>query len=438
MRKIIISFAIIQLIAVCGFGFSALKATPLTATITSHGDNKCRGGNNGFATVVASGGTAPYTYLWSPLGATTASVFGLSANTYTVTVTDSLHTTATASVTITQPATAPSVSLPGWQYICNGNSVTIPANVTGGTPPYTYYWFPGTNTTSSITVTPSVSTVYQVNVKDANGCGGNYYSTTVSVNPIPAAWFGQNVEDGCQPVCVQFIDKSTLSSGNITKWQWTFGNGDSSGVKSPIYCYPDSGSYTVSLTVTSDSGCSSTRISTNLINVYAHPKAAFTYSVTMGKTVQFTDQSTDGYGIVYWWWRFGDRDTLSILQHPLHTYPWGALYCPELIVMNKHGCTDTVINCLLIASVSNLSNMTDDINVYPNPANDILNVTLDRVEGIVEISLTDVLGRIFYTEHKTISSNYKETINIGSMPSGVYFLTIENNGQKVVKKVSKL
>ncbi len=74
----------------------------------------------------------------------------------------------------------------------------------------------------------------------------------------------------------------------------------------------------------------------------------------------------------------------------------------------------------------------------PNPTNEILNLSISDMTGETDILLTDVLGRTVYTEHKTIGTDYKETINIGSVSSGVYFLTIENNGQKVVKKVSKL
>ena len=69
----------------------------------------CNGGNNGAATTSASGGFIPYTYSWSN-GETTAIITGLTAGSYTVNVTDNHGCTASAMVTITQPATAVSVS----------------------------------------------------------------------------------------------------------------------------------------------------------------------------------------------------------------------------------------------------------------------------------------------------------------------------------------
>src|SRR5207253_8626089 len=59
-----------------------------TASITASVNVLCFGGNNGSATVTMTGGTAPFTYVWSPSGGTNATGTGLTAGTYTVTVTD--------------------------------------------------------------------------------------------------------------------------------------------------------------------------------------------------------------------------------------------------------------------------------------------------------------------------------------------------------------
>jgi hypothetical protein len=69
------------------------------------------GGSEGTATVIATGGTAPYTYLWSN-GATTASITGLTAGTYSVTVTDLNGCTANCSVTVQEPGCPPAKCLP--------------------------------------------------------------------------------------------------------------------------------------------------------------------------------------------------------------------------------------------------------------------------------------------------------------------------------------
>ena len=83
---------------------SVLVSQPdiLSAAITSQTNVLCYGSNTGSATVTASGGIAPYTYLWSN-GQQTASCNQLSAKSYTVTVYDKNGFSKTASVTITQP-----------------------------------------------------------------------------------------------------------------------------------------------------------------------------------------------------------------------------------------------------------------------------------------------------------------------------------------------
>lgn len=76
--------------------------TPMTAEVTLDNDATCNAGADGSLTVTPTGGIEPYTYLWSN-GSTDATASGLLAGDYTVTVTDSLGQTTTASGTVGEP-----------------------------------------------------------------------------------------------------------------------------------------------------------------------------------------------------------------------------------------------------------------------------------------------------------------------------------------------
>ncbi|MCE7925138.1 MAG: hypothetical protein DYG98_18955 [Haliscomenobacteraceae bacterium CHB4] len=126
----------------------------------------CFGASDGTATAVASGGWAPYTYLWSN-GATTATITGLAPGTYSVTATDIDLGYAVGSITITQP-TDLYVNVSCESQICalapDGWAKVVPAN---GTPPYTYLWSNGATTPL---ITGLAAGIYSVTVTDANGC----------------------------------------------------------------------------------------------------------------------------------------------------------------------------------------------------------------------------------------------------------------------------
>lgn len=130
----------------------------------------CNGGNNGSATVAASGGTPGYTYAWSPGGLSGPTQTGLTATTYTVTVTDGTGCTATLNVPITQP-TALSIAASNLISANCGladGGATVTAS--GGSPNYSYAWSPaGSGTVSS----NLAAGAYTVTVTDQNGCTAN-------------------------------------------------------------------------------------------------------------------------------------------------------------------------------------------------------------------------------------------------------------------------
>jgi gliding motility-associated-like protein len=128
----------------------------------------CFGGTNGAAMAQISGGTAPYSYAWTPSGGTNATASNLSAGTYAVQVTDNTGCIGTAGVTITEPTQIilTETIIPS---SCTNDNGSISVVVTGGTGPYTYTWSPSGQTGTSISnlgpgSTPSLA------VSDAQDC----------------------------------------------------------------------------------------------------------------------------------------------------------------------------------------------------------------------------------------------------------------------------
>ncbi len=344
----------------CSLTASATITQPAQLTVHVTGPQTICANSSGTLKAIVGGGTAPYTFSWNggpPTSADSDVVIPANSQTYTVNVTDAngCQTVGQFTVILGPPLT---ITTKGPTSTCAGNTVTICATAGGGTGGYTYLWTPGNLTGPCIVVSPSVSTTYSVTVFD--NCGSQIGTTkTVAVNPLPNVKLSADLYQGCSPLCIQFRNKTTVMSGGLQSYVWTFGNGDTSHAKNPTYCYPNSGIYSVSLTVVSDSGCSATLSDLNLITVFEHPNASFSLSpqpaTIISPNIQFTDMSTSQYGLSYWWWNFGDGvDSTSNLENPSHTFQDTGSYCAKLVVMDIHGCTDTATNCLVIDPVFNL------------------------------------------------------------------------------------
>ncbi|MEI7662513.1 MAG: T9SS type A sorting domain-containing protein [Bacteroidota bacterium] len=154
----------------------------LFAAVTSHTDILCHGESNGSLTVVVSGGTTGYTYLWNTTPPQTSSVAsGLTAGSYTLTVTDAHSCTVTVTDVITEPSAALAVVISGQTNVqChNGNNGTITVSVSGGTLNYSYMW---SNSQTTATAGSLTAGTYTVTVTDAHSC----WVTTSTVVTQPA------------------------------------------------------------------------------------------------------------------------------------------------------------------------------------------------------------------------------------------------------------
>ena len=138
--------------------------------VTASGiDASTNGGSDGVASATVTGGQGTISYAWTPSGGTGATATGLSADTYTVTVTDDVvaNCTATAIVTIGEPALTCDIAVTatGTDATTNGGSDGVAsATVTGGQGAISYAWTPSGGTAA--TATGLAADVYTVTVTD--------------------------------------------------------------------------------------------------------------------------------------------------------------------------------------------------------------------------------------------------------------------------------
>ncbi|MGP8215844.1 MAG: T9SS type A sorting domain-containing protein [Bacteroidia bacterium] len=212
----------------------------------------CYGTKTGSVNVISTtGGTSPYTYAWN-IGATTSSITGLAAGSYTLTTTDKNACTAINTETITQPAKTLAVSATSTvQATCGQSNGAAFATVSGGTSPYIFAWAAsgGTNDTAKGLAAGS----YTVTITDANGC--NASSTTV-VTDNTTLTATVTTSSNITP-CYGDANGSATGSGVLGTapytYKWMPGGSTNATISSL-----SAGTYT--LTVTDNAGCIATTI----------------------------------------------------------------------------------------------------------------------------------------------------------------------------------
>jgi len=342
-------------------------------------------------------------------GLASGSFFPVGTTTQSYLVTDAAGNSATCSFTVSVVDNeVPVFDCPADLLVCGENSVvnfsvpTFTDNCVGG---------------SAIQVSGQLSgTVFTVGTHtvsfQATDAHGNTslcsYDIIVAHNPV--ADYGYSTS--CAGDLIFFTEFSTIPAGTVDAYSWDMGDG--SGlitIRNPVYQYPDTGTYTVSLTVTSDMGCTDTHTETVIITDV--PSASFTVSPQCaGLQTVFNNTSTIITGDLDYEWNFGDGTT-GLGDDPVHVYANPGTYTVILTVTSIDGCVD---------------DFTSTVNILANPLANFTTTNLHCFgdeSGALNITGYGSLSPYLYSLDN--GTNFQPAGVFSSLDAGDYTVIVEDD-----------
>lgn len=229
--------------------------------------------------------------------------------------------------------------------LSDGSTVAVPSVID------TWMWDIGNN---------GITDYQTQNAQHTYGLGGTYDVTltvatdfgcedavTLAVISDPNPVASATATEACLGLPNDFTDMSIIASGTVTGWDWDFGDGNTSTDQNPQHTYAAFGTYNVSLTVTSDLGC--THITTLNAVVHELPVPSFApIDACYAVNFPFTNTSTIGAGTISGWdWDFGDGGTAAT-QNPTHTYATFGTYDVQLTATSAAGCIDSITQSITL------------------------------------------------------------------------------------------
>ncbi|MGD1845631.1 MAG: T9SS type A sorting domain-containing protein, partial [Salibacteraceae bacterium] len=347
----------------------------LTATAYMGRPVTCNGGNNGSASVNATGGLVPYSYLWSN-GATTFMLPSLTAGSYTVTVTDANGCTSASTATVIEP-TSLSLSISGTDPTCaRGIDGGASISVSGGTAPYQYAWSNGA-TSSSITGLGNGS--YTVTITDAANCTATASVTIArpaccNITDGGQIGYSQGFCGGFDPAPLQNVVAPSGGIGTI-EYVWlqspvnvpnVIGNTNWTVVPGANGISYDPGFLTQTtyfIRCARRDGCSLYIGESNIVGIYVHEFPTLTFSGTDATCTGVTDGSlsvTPAGGIAPYTYNWSNGATTATANNlSAGTY--------TVTVTDIKGCT--VSETLMVGQTSGLVVNTNGTDVSCNDGN---------------------------------------------------------------------
>ncbi len=426
-----------------------------------------QGSASGSATATVTGGTAPFTYLWSN-NYSGQTIDRLAAGTYKVTVTDKNGCTATASVTlvdavcsqITDPGT-----ITGNQTICQQSDLqsineVLPA--LGGSGAIEYMWMystvasdfslshyvqiPGSGNTKNLSVFPTINqTTYIRRCVRRAGCGDYKESNVITITPTVNA-----VIDGPTDVCLGTLATFTTTNPGASSINWTatsatnpIGNGASFATK-----FITIGVKVVSAVI-SKNGCTRTvtkNVNSNSCVGQSGTIAAFTATIKNPKNIQL-DWTTTNELI----------PSQYIVEHSADGVSFDLMVNvpSQNSAQNAYAYVDQAPkvghNFYRIKQVSDNGDITyskvlqslifsaqGDVILYPNPASSkiyVESMTANQFDGTIEVF--NSYGRLMATQTFTKDQSRYE-VDLTNLPIGTFILRLTtSNGEVKSVKVNR-
>jgi PKD repeat protein len=277
------------------------------------------------------------------------------------------------------------------------------------------------------------------------------------------ALFGVNMyaDSTGNPFSVGFYD---WSIGGVKDWHWDFGDSTFSSAQNPIHLYPGPGFYTVSLSITTWSGCQSSavfQIYVGQSSPWGNPGACQAFFIPVpdslgGNGLQFFDLSYSPYPILSWSWDFGDGAT-SHDQNPYHVYNQPGNYTVSLTIAGD-SCNSVIsfnINSLkpwdfnqkpsnlgqssLALATSNVD-VVSGLKLLPNPVVDNLHLAFNAdSDDQLSLQIHDMSGRVLADSKAAVQTGANVLpVQVSQLVPGLYFLEIRNaKGVQTVKFVKQ-
>ena len=369
------------------FSFSQVPTSSFSAFPTI----ACIGATTAF-TNTSNGGTAPLSYLWN-FGDSTFSTLTTPTHTFTSAGTFNVTLLTTSANGLTASASQQiiiqTVPIPTFVAPISSNCAPASIGINNTTPSVagsSYLWNFGNGSTSILENPPAQtyntidSFTVSLTITTSAGCSGTTSIPNFITISNVAPSFSADFEGGCAPLTVQFSDQSVSPSTTnlITNWQWNFGNGQVfNGQNPPTQLYTTLGFYNVSLSVTTQSGCSGTAVLDSFITVGQVNSMNFTVDspincintdVEFTPTVVVSPANPDSTQITYFWdFNDGSLDT-STYQNPTYQFESHSGYFDVMLVVDYLGCKDTlVINDMVYINAPIAFFDLDTLICNPNP-----------------------------------------------------------------------